>query len=91
MRHLIISLLSILFLTSCVTKSEFPGNPNIVIILADDMGFGDVQALNPKSNIPTPNLNRLAEEGITFTDAQVPAANNTIWFTMTGRRLYYAE
>ena len=34
--------------------------PNIVVIMADDMGFGDVQYLNPKSKIPTPNLNKLA-------------------------------
>ncbi|MDG1897755.1 MAG: arylsulfatase [Fuerstiella sp.] len=43
--------------------------PNIVIILADDMGYGDVGALNVDSRIPTPNLNRLAEESVTFTDA----------------------
>lgn len=43
--------------------------PNIVIILADDMGYGDVTTLNPDSRIPTPNLDRLAEEGLIFTDA----------------------
>lgn len=43
--------------------------PNIVIILADDMGFGDVAALNPESRIPTPNLDRLAREGLILTDA----------------------
>jgi len=48
--------------------------PNIVLVLADDMGYGDVQALNPDSSIPTPNLNRLAEQGITFTDAHTPPA-----------------
>ena len=42
--------------------------PNIVLILADDMGSGDVQALNPLSKIPTPNLNKLAADGMTFTD-----------------------
>mgnify|MGYP003389387230 CR=1 FL=1 len=35
-------------------------SPNLVFILADDMGYGDIQAYNPKSKIPTPNLNRLA-------------------------------
>jgi len=45
-----------------------PG-PNIVLILADDMGYGDVGALNAESRIPTPNLNRLATEGVIFTDA----------------------
>ena len=43
--------------------------PNIVIMYADDMGYGDLAIQNPKSKIPTPNLNRLASEGIRFTDA----------------------
>ena len=43
--------------------------PNIVVILADDLGYGDVQPLNSSSKIPTPNFNRIAAEGITFTDA----------------------
>jgi len=44
-------------------------HPNIVIILADDMGYGDVGVLNGGSRIPTPNLDRLAGEGLIFTDA----------------------
>ena len=48
--------------------------PNLVFILADDMGYGDIQAYNPKSKIPTPNLNRLAHEGMRFTDAHTPSA-----------------
>ncbi|MFC2156864.1 arylsulfatase [Acidobacteriota bacterium] len=43
--------------------------PNVVFIMADDMGWGDVEAYNPESLIPTPNINRLAEEGVRFTDA----------------------
>ena len=54
-----------------LTATALPADdrPNIVFILADDMGYGDVQALNPKSKIPTPNLNKLAGQGMTFTDA----------------------
>lgn len=61
--------------------------PNIVVILADDMGYGDVQALNPSSNINTPNLNRLAEQGMTFTDAHTPSAvcTPTRYGLLTGR------
>ncbi|MCZ6675431.1 MAG: arylsulfatase [Verrucomicrobia bacterium] len=61
--------------------------PNIIFIMADDMGYGDVQALNPKSKIPTPNLNRLAEEGMIFTDAHSPSAvcTPTRYGVMTGR------
>jgi arylsulfatase A len=43
--------------------------PNIVVILADDMGYGDVRCYNGHSRIPTPNMDRLAREGIRFTDA----------------------
>lgn len=43
--------------------------PDIVVILADDLGYGDVGACNPASMIPTPNIDRLAAEGMLFTDA----------------------
>jgi len=48
-----------------------PANPlpNIVILYADDMGYGDLGANNPASKIPTPHLDRLAAEGMRFTDA----------------------
>jgi len=42
--------------------------PNIVILYADDMGYGDLGANNPESKIPTPNLDKLAAEGMRFTD-----------------------
>ncbi|HBL44246.1 arylsulfatase [uncultured Gimesia sp.] len=43
--------------------------PNVVIILADDMGLGDVTALNRQSRIPTPHLDKLARQSLVFTDA----------------------
>jgi arylsulfatase A len=43
--------------------------PNIVLLYADDMGWGDLACQNPESKIPTPNLDRLAAEGTRFTDA----------------------
>lgn len=42
--------------------------PNIVILYADDMGYGDLGANNPESKIPTPHLDRLAAQGMRFTD-----------------------
>ncbi|HUT31044.1 MAG TPA: arylsulfatase [Sedimentisphaerales bacterium] len=49
--------------------------PNIVYILADDLGYGDVRCLNTQSSkIPTPNLDRLASEGMRFTDAHSGSA-----------------
>ena len=43
--------------------------PNIVYILADDLGYGDVKSLNPEGKIATPNIDRLATGGMIFTDA----------------------
>ena len=43
--------------------------PNIVIIYADDMGYGDLNCQNPNSKIPTPHLDQLAAEGMRFSDA----------------------
>ncbi|MDP6116574.1 MAG: sulfatase-like hydrolase/transferase, partial [Planctomycetota bacterium] len=47
--------------------------PNVVIILADDLGYGDVGANNPDSRIPTPAMDRVAAEGIRFTDGHSPS------------------
>ena len=48
--------------------------PNIVYIFADDMGYGDMACNNPDSRIPTPNLDRLATQGMRFTDAHAPSS-----------------
>lgn len=65
-----------------------PANrPNLVLILADDLGYGDVHCYNAQSTIPTPNLDRLAAEGIRFTDAHAPDAvcTPTRYGLLTGR------
>ena len=48
--------------------------PNIIYVLADDMGYGDVSCLNPDSGFRTPNLDRLAAEGLTCRDAHASSA-----------------
>jgi arylsulfatase A-like enzyme len=48
--------------------------PNIIIIFTDDMGYGDVNALNTNSRIQTPNLDKLVREGISFTNAHSSAS-----------------
>ncbi len=57
-------------------KEEIPDDqlPNIIYILADDMGYGDVSVLNPKSKIQTRNIDHLSETGIVFTDAHSTSA-----------------
>jgi len=61
--------------------------PNIVFIMADDMGYGDVQVLNPASVIPTPHIDRLAKEGMTFTDGHSSSGvcTPTRYSVVTGR------
>lgn len=50
------------------------GKPNIIVVLADDMGYGDVSSYNPESKIPTPHIDRLANEGMKFTDGHLSSA-----------------
>lgn len=61
--------------------------PNIVVILADDMGYGDPGVYNPDSRIPTPNIDRVAAEGMRFTDAHSPSSvcTPTRYGMLTGR------
>jgi arylsulfatase A-like enzyme len=62
-------------------------NPNIIFILCDDLGYGDLRCLNQKGKIPTPNFDRVAAEGKIFTDAHSGSAvcTPTRYGLMTGR------
>lgn len=70
---------------SCQRQNE--DSPNIIYILADDMGYGDIGALNPESGIPTPHLDEVAAKGIIFSDAHSPSAvcTPTRYGVLTGR------
>jgi len=61
--------------------------PNIIVILADDLGYGDVSCNNPDSKIATPNIDRLAVEGMRFTDGHTSSGvcTPTRYSLMTGR------
>lgn len=78
-------------LISCSPSSESQkaaqSPPNIVFILADDLGYGDLSCYSTESKIPTLNLDRLASEGIRFTDAHTPSAvcTPTRYGILTGR------
>jgi arylsulfatase A-like enzyme len=71
-------------------KLSDSSKPNIVFILTDDLGYGDVGCYNPESRIPTPNLDGLAGQGIRFTDAHSPATVCTPsrYSLMTGRMAF---
>jgi len=80
----------ILFALSCkasTNKKKALEKPNIIIILADDLGYGDPGCYNSDSKIPTPNIDRLAADGMLFTDAHSPSAvcTPTRYGLLTGR------
>lgn len=62
-------------------------NPNIIYILADDLGYGDVSSFNKESKIKTLNIDRLASQGMIFTDAHSGSAvcSPTRYGILTGR------
>lgn len=68
-------------------RQSMAERPNIVVILADDLGFGDLSCNNPASKITTPHADRLAREGMRFTDAHSPSAvcTPTRYSLLTGR------
>jgi arylsulfatase A-like enzyme len=84
-RTFLLRIVFLLVTSACIDTPD--SRPNIVIILADDMGYGDVGALNAESKIPTPNIDRLATEGMTFTDGHSPSAvcTPTRYGLLTGR------
>jgi arylsulfatase A-like enzyme len=62
-------LTSLLLAFLVFVTSPAPAKPNLLIVYADDLGYGDVQCYNPdRGRIPTPNIDKLAAEGMRFTD-----------------------
>lgn len=83
-----LSLLAVLLFIALPSVAQTHAQrPNIIIILADDLGYGDVQSFNPNSKIPTPNLDKLARQGIRFTDTHAPSSlcTPTRYALLTGR------
>jgi arylsulfatase A len=84
----ICTILSVIISSACVGTEESETPPNIVYILADDLGYGDVHCLNPeRGKIPTPNLDQMAAEGMVFTDAHSSSSvcTPTRYGILTGR------
>ncbi len=78
----------LLLFFALLSEARETDHPNIVYIICDDLGYGDIQCLAPKtSKIPTPHADRLASEGMTFTDAHGASSvcTPTRYGIMTGR------
>jgi len=85
---LCLSVCALLAVGASSLAAESAPAPNIVYILCDDLGYGDVHALNPeRSKIPTPNFDRLVAEGMTFTDCHSGSSvcTPTRYGILTGR------
>lgn len=76
MKHLHETLLILLTFCIFANTAYAADKPNVVLIYADDVGFGDV-GVNGAKLIPTPNIDRLAREGLNFTDAHSSASTCT--------------
>ena len=76
-----------LVLAAAALAADSTQHPNIVLILADDLGHGHVSHLNPQSKIQTPHIDQLAAQGITLTDAHSGSAvcSPTRYGLLTGR------
>lgn len=81
------AILSILSAGQSASGQSPVGLPNIILILVDDMGYGDPGCFNPDSKIPTPNIDALAADGMRFTDAHAsgPLCHMSRYGLMTGR------
>ena len=79
----LITISSALFVATAVKAQS----PNVILILADDLGYGDISAFNPKSQIHTPHIDNLTQDGIIFTDAHSSSALSTPsrYSILTGR------
>ncbi|MFD1614633.1 sulfatase family protein [Gelatiniphilus marinus] len=85
---LLILLLMLLNISSCLeSEKKEELKPNIIYVLADDLGYGDISSYNENGQIKTPHIDQLANEGITFTDAHTASAvcTPTRYSILTGR------
>lgn len=80
-------LLVALFTVCAASSSVHPAAPNVLIILVDDMGYGDLGCFNQESKIATPHIDQLASEGMRFRDAHAPGplCHMSRYGLMTGR------
>ncbi|MDO6761266.1 arylsulfatase [Tamlana sp. 2_MG-2023] len=88
------NILLIVAIISCGIKIQAQEKPNVIVVLADDIGVGDISYYREKHSkdiiLETPNLDKLAKAGMIFTDAHSPAAlcAPTRYAVMTGNNCY---
>lgn len=85
----IVLLIRLVLLITCTATlvAQEARPPNIVLILADDLGYGDPRCFNDQSKVPTPHIDRLARQGVRLTDAHSPSSvcTPTRYGILTGR------
>jgi len=91
-RQLILKLLQVMCVLPLL-HLEAAKRPNVLVILADDMGVGDVRSLNNESKISTPNMDHLATEGLVFQDAHSASSIGALarYGMMTGRYCWRSD
>ena len=75
-KYILTAACGLAFSAASAQTKALPDSPNILLILVDDLGYGDLECYGAK-NVQTPNVNRLASEGIRFTNAHATAATST--------------
>jgi len=87
LRTAVIAVAATAVAATALSAAAEPSHPNIVYVLADDMGIGDVSCYNDEARLSTPHVDRLAAEGMRFTDAHTPSAvcTPTRYGILTGR------
>ncbi len=84
--NLLIILFLTLFVFSCKIEKQ---PPNIVFILVDDLGWADVKCIYPESFYDTPNIDKMAESGVRFTNAYAANLDLVLQYTHTINKKNY--
>jgi arylsulfatase A len=87
MRRILLATLLGILLQGTALAADAARRPNIIVILADDLGYGDLHCYNAQSKMSTPRIDRLAGQGMRFTDAHSPSSvcSPTRYGLLTGR------
>ena len=89
-RSLLISLMPLILLGVGSLAFAVSDQPNVLVILADDLGYGDVSCYNDEAKVTTANIDQLAAQGMQFTDAHSPSTvcTPTRYSLLTGRMAF---